>query len=182
VTGLGALALAVTTASGQLESALKNLLPDSWPIAQIALWIVVAALLGACVALVVRARSRWSILLEPEALRLDRNNPDHLVGRTEDVERLAERCLADPVTFLEGESGAGKSALVRAGLIPRLTKGGRVLPLVVSTWGQNWERGPTRELVQELVDALDPPGRTAVGIAAAADLDALARALAACGA
>lgn len=180
--GLGGIALAVTTATGQLEAALKSFLPDSWPIAQIALWIVVAALLVACVVLVARARSRWSILLRPEALRLDRNNPHHLVGRADDIERLAERCVTDPVTLLEGESGAGKSALVRAGLIPKLTEGGRVLPLVVSTWGQDWERGPTSELIQALVKALDAPGRTAVGIDAAADLESLGRALTACGA
>ncbi|NNJ84552.1 MAG: hypothetical protein HKP13_06405, partial [Gammaproteobacteria bacterium] len=64
--------------------------------------------------------SRKSWLLRPEALRLDPDNPEHLRGREEDVKRLFYAVSTLPLVFLEGESGAGKSALIRAGLIAAL--------------------------------------------------------------
>jgi ABC-type ATPase involved in cell division len=63
------------------------------------------------------SRRRRSVLLRPEALRLERANPGHLTGGTEDIEQLARLCREGSLVFLEGESGSGKSALLQAGLV-----------------------------------------------------------------
>src|SRR5215467_8148621 len=59
------------------------------------------------------SRRRRSVLLRPEALRLERANPAHLFGRREDIDQLVRLCREAPLVFLEGESGAGKSALLQ---------------------------------------------------------------------
>ena len=48
-------------------------------------------------------------------------------GRDNDIERLARRCMGEPkepLIVITGESGVGKSSLIKAGLIPCLTEFG----------------------------------------------------------
>jgi hypothetical protein len=71
-----------------------------------------------------RGFSRKSRLLQPERLLIDPDNPDHLRGRTDEIRWLREAVAARPLVFLEGESGCGKSALIRSGLIPALREPG----------------------------------------------------------
>jgi len=86
---------------------------------------------------------RRSVLLHPEALRLERDNPAHLVGRKEDIAQLARLCRESSLVFLEGASGTGKSALLQAGLRPALTGDPHLLLVYVeSLVGSNWEREP----------------------------------------
>jgi hypothetical protein len=112
-----------------------------------AFWLAYIALFVFGLWLVMKWRTRHSRLMKPEALRLDRNNPQHLVGRIDDVENLFQQCLAKQMVFLEGESGSGKSALVRSGLLPRLKDERSILPLILSDlWVDHWERGPFQAL------------------------------------
>jgi hypothetical protein len=54
--------------------------------------------------------------------------------------------------FLEGESGSGKSALVRAGLLTKLKDNKSVRPLLLDDWWVNdWERNPIRALKSALM-------------------------------
>jgi hypothetical protein len=122
-------------------------------------------------------RQKRSELLRPEALRLERNNPEHLVGREDDIAALEQKCRGHGLVFLEGESGSGKSALVQAGLLPRLRADGRLLPLAVSIWGTDWERGPQRELADELWARLDTDQHEKLKLASPPEPDALAQAL-----
>jgi len=97
---------------GPRRKALIDLDPSasSWP------EIAVAAA-SACVLALVAVRSRKrhvSRLLDPDALKLDPQSPEQLVGRREDLGKLL-KALANPLVFLVSESGCGKSALLRAG-------------------------------------------------------------------
>jgi len=110
-----------------------------------AAWIAYGALFLFGLWLLVKWRTRHSRLLRPDALRLERDNVEHLVGRAEDIQNLLQQCLAKQIVFLEGESGSGKSALVRSGLIPRLKDDKSVLPLLLAElWVDQWE--PTQAL------------------------------------
>jgi len=86
--------------------------------------------------------SKSSRLLKVEALRIDPDNPDHLIGRREKIEQLAHLCRDSFLVDLVGESGAGKSAMVRSGLVPALRDDETLLPVYMDTWGQDWELGP----------------------------------------
>ncbi|MBM84032.1 MAG: hypothetical protein CMJ78_26055 [Planctomycetaceae bacterium] len=64
--------------------------------------------------------SKVSRLLCVDALHVDPANSRHLIGRKERVDQLERMCRDSWLVHLSGESGAGKSALARAGLVPRL--------------------------------------------------------------
>ncbi|MEU6375957.1 hypothetical protein [Streptomyces sp. NPDC046909] len=59
--------------------------------------------------------------------RFEAEDHERFFGRDRLVERLAEMVGREPVVVLVGPSGSGKSSLLRAGLIPRLAEGARVL-------------------------------------------------------
>ena len=126
-------------------------------------WILVGVLFVVGAALVVKAVTKKSILLRPEALRLDPKNPDHMIGREDDIQSLIKSCRDSPLVFLVGESGAGKSTLVNVGLRPALVNSGPLLPIYVDVWGQDWEDGPRRALTDAMWEALDDDGRHTLG-------------------
>jgi hypothetical protein len=117
---------------------------------------VAAALLGllGLVALVA-ALSRRSVLLRPDRFLISADDPRHLVGREKEVKELCGECEASPLVFLKGESGAGKSALVQAGLLPRYrapaepgAEPHRLLPVRLDASGLSWEDGLRAELAR----------------------------------
>jgi hypothetical protein len=113
------------------------------------LGVAALALVGVSWWLFRLSRRRRSILLRPEALRLGRDNPAHLVGRLQDIADLTRLCRGQSLVFLEGESGAGKSALLQAGLVPALKSDPELLPIYVeSLVGADWERDPRPSLRQ----------------------------------
>jgi hypothetical protein len=104
--------------------------------------------------LLVKWRTRHSRLLKPDALRLDRDNAEHLVGRIADINNLFEQCVLKQIIFLEGESGSGKSALVRSGLLPKLRDNRSILPLLLpDLWVDHWERGPAQGLKIAMINS-----------------------------
>ena len=106
------------------------------------------------------SHQRRSVLLHPEALNLERGNSAHLVGRVEDIEQLARLCREDTLVFLEGESGAGKSALLQAGLVPALKHDPGLLSIYVeSLVGPDWERDAWTFLARGLWSALNEEAR-----------------------
>ncbi|TMJ57844.1 MAG: hypothetical protein E6G90_02010 [Alphaproteobacteria bacterium] len=69
------------------------------------------------------------------------------------------------MVFLEGESGAGKSALLQAGLVPALRGHPGLLPIYVeSLAGSDWERDPRVFLATALWSALDEASRERMGL------------------
>jgi hypothetical protein len=165
VTAVSGLALALVAYSDSLQKLLGvfEKAPD-W-----AFWAAAGLLLILGIWFFQAARTKRSVLLRPEALRLDPRDPAHLIGREEDVDLLETACLDHPLVFLSGESGAGKSALVQAGLIPALNEDERLLPLYVSIWGQDWERGPVGAVADALWHDPEESERAALKLKAPPD-------------
>lgn len=103
--------------------------------------------------------TKSSRLLEVDALRIDPDNPAHLIGRDEKIEQLQQRCRDSDLVHLVGESGAGKSALARSGLVPALRDDDSLLPVYTNTWGQDWELGPRTGLTEAVWKSLDDAAR-----------------------
>ncbi len=83
-------------------------------------WVVVAVLAVGAAILLYAALSRHSVLRKPERFLVSADNPKYLVGREEHILALTDECEHASLLFLIGESGTGKSALVRAGMLPQL--------------------------------------------------------------
>ena len=120
-----------------------------------------------------------SRLLRPEALYLRADDPAHLRGRADDLEKLVKLCRNRPLVFLVGESGAGKSALVRAGLCRSEALPPSLVPVLLDGWGDDWSDGPARLLAEALgaVPALYQDERTKLDLAPGARLPGLLTAL-----
>ena len=153
LSSLTGLVLALRAQGEGVEALLKELGLSSevWlaPVLAIVLLLVGFSLLR-------QGLSRKSRLLWPEGLLIDPDNPDHLRGRTDDIRHLLEAVTNHPLVFLEGESGSGKSALVRSGLIPTLlnppseSSALSILPIYLNSYTGDWEGG----LRERLVDAV----------------------------
>ena len=83
-------------------------------------WVVVAVLAVGAAILLYATLSRHSVLRKPERFLVSADNPKYLVGREEHILALTDECEHASLLFLIGESGTGKSALVRAGMLPQL--------------------------------------------------------------
>jgi hypothetical protein len=109
-----------------------------------------------------RSRSRGaSRLIDPDALNLDPQSREQLVGRREDLDRLLN-ALANPLVFLIGESGCGKTALLRAGVEQGSVFIERFLPIYIDMSVLDWEDGPVRAVRDRFLYALrtDDPARS----------------------
>jgi hypothetical protein len=127
-------------------------------------WTILATVCVVGVAVFFLGRVRESRLAPGANLRLDRDNPDHLLGRADDVENLRVLCREWPQVHLVGEAGAGKTALLRAGLMPLLKAGGQAVPIYVNAYGQDWVKGPRSALAEALWDALTEDQRKQLGL------------------
>jgi len=90
--------------------------------------------------------SKASILVDIDELRIDPDNPEHLIGRKDRIEQLMKLCHGSRMVTLVGEAGAGKRAMVRSGLIPELADDPSLIPFYIDTWGQEWAKGPQTAL------------------------------------
>src|SRR5262249_53659922 len=126
-------------------------------------WPIMAAFLLLCLVGLVQAYSKRSRLLKPERFSLDPANPAHLKGREQDVEEILQTCFNTPAVELTGESGSGKTALVRAGLLPALQRDGRLQPFYLDSYGQEWDTGPLEGLAATVQVALDKEVRARLG-------------------
>src|SRR5918996_3310420 len=95
IIGVLTLITGILTAIAQFNDTLKKAVDSLGPLAElpIIVWLLVAAtLLIAGVFMLRKELARRSRLLRPEALLLKADNPAHLKGRSEDIERLASLC------------------------------------------------------------------------------------------
>jgi hypothetical protein len=155
----------------KLRDAFEGLVPAAKDVPALK-WAVVGIMAIIGITLWIKGRPE-SRLVPGADLRLDRDNPEHLLGRTEEVEALGAACRDYPQVHLVGEAGAGKSALVRAGLIPKLTAEGKVLPVYVNGYGEDWIHGPRCALAEALWDALTEDQRQQLGMTSRNDPDHL---------
>jgi hypothetical protein len=133
----GAIA-AITQLTGALPTALSGLSGLSLG----AWWFLslILILLGA--GWVWDGLSSRSRLIHVEAMYLRPDDSRYLVGRTDDVDALISTCRESALVYLVGESGAGKTALIQAGVLPRLTSDSSLLPIYLNSYGHDWEAGP----------------------------------------
>jgi len=170
VGGIGALFAAINSLSDTVRKTVGILSGfDEWQ-----LWGAALALCAISLWLFRLSRRRSSVLLHPEALSLDRRNPAHLVGRADDIDQLARLCREESLIFLEGESGAGKSALLQCGLVPALKDYPGLLPIYVeSLVGSDWERDPRAFLATALWSALNEDSRKVLQLETVPSVDAV---------
>jgi hypothetical protein len=129
-------------------------------------WLLLAVLLlAAAAAIFLARRRRRSRLLDPDALRLDPANSAHLLGREGEIQDLVRISDAAPLVFLSGDSGAGKSALIRAGLVPRLLADARWRPILLDMGDRDFDRGLAAALGEAFWLALSDGERTNLGLA-----------------
>jgi hypothetical protein len=159
----------IFTAIAQFNDTLKKAVDSLGPVAElpIIVWLLVAAILLIVGVFTLRdALARRSRLLRPEALLLKADNPAHLRGRSEDIDRVSMLCYEYQQVHLVGESGAGKSALIQAGLYPALKADKRLFPIYLDVWGQDWQEGPRIALTHALWEALSEEDRGTLGLTA----------------
>jgi len=122
------------------------------------LWICISLFIITGLWLVWQGLSRKSLLLKPKALRLDPDNPAHLSGREADLQTLLDAVISNPLVFLEGEAGVGKSAIIRAGLIPQLqelTIETPLIPIYIRCYNTDWDLGLRQQLNISLWESID---------------------------
>jgi hypothetical protein len=156
----------ILAAITQFNDTLKKAVDSLGPVADLPLivWVLIAAVLFIVGAFTLRdGLARRSRLLRPEVLLLKADNPAHLKGRAEDIERLATLCFEAQQVHLVGESGAGKSALIQAGLCPALEVEKKLFPIYLDVWGQDWQAGPRTALSHALWEVLSEENRKIVG-------------------
>lgn len=108
------------------------------------------------------ALARRSRLLQPERFIIRNDEPRFLKGREDEVRELRELCETRSLVFLEGESGSGKSALVKAGLKPACLDSKRLLPVYVDLAGADWEDRLASQVAREFWHALSTDQRAAL--------------------
>ena len=124
-----------------------------------------------------RRYARQSRLEQPDKFTLIATTPESLIDRVGDLERLLNAVMQNRIVLLDGEFGCGKSALVAAGLVPRLRSSDGLLPILVRDWGDDWIRGPLAAVAQALYGALTTEERGQIEWTSAPDLAAPAPAL-----
>ena len=155
LTGIGLLLAAIVG----VHKALTDLDFRTWSWPEIA--VATAAIVLLAIVTVRSRKAHLSRLIDPDALKLDPQSPEQLVGRREDLDKLL-KALANPLVFLVSESGCGKSALLRAGIAqgPAFTQ--RFLPVYIDMSVLDWEDGPLRAVREGFAQALpnDDPARS----------------------
>src|SRR5262249_7752236 len=77
------------------------------------------------------------------------------------------------LVLLDGESGCGKSALVTAGLVPRLQQPNELLlSVLIRDWGEDWTRSALSSSLDALFNGLTEADRKRLGSQASPDLAA----------
>jgi len=127
-------------------------------------WGVPAAIFILSFLLAISAVRRRSVLMVPKAFNLDRTRQDQLYGREELITKLIDEIRDNELIFLTGESGVGKSALLRAGLMPTLRGDDRLFPVYVSNLGTDWDLDPPRKLFHAILSDLSEVERNTLGI------------------
>ncbi|HEY5301908.1 MAG TPA: ATP-binding protein [Acetobacteraceae bacterium] len=134
--------------------------PRNWSWREAVFAVGAVALVGGAIAWSRRAHA--SRLTDPDAFRLDPRSRDQFVGRTDDLRKLS-KALANPLVFLVGESGCGKSALLQAGIQQSQEFGDRFLPVYIDMSFLDWEDGPLRAVREGFARGL-PPDDSARGL------------------
>jgi hypothetical protein len=152
---------AVLSLLGELPSPAREFLEEYG----LAWWMVVAGLLLLGLGLLLSALfTPKSRLLQPARFVIRPDERRHLKGREEEISELSDLCERHPLVFLEGESGAGKSALVRAGLLDECDRRGRLHPVYADLSGADWEERLPNLLCGEIWLSLSQSNRESLAL------------------
>ena len=151
---LGALFVGITALMNSVSD-LFGKLREKWVILQQlpwwSQWAVSAFLVIIAFYLIRAAFAGKSRLLRPERFLIQPDEPRFLKGREHEVQELGQLCDREPLVFLDGESGCGKSALICAGLLPWCEADpARPLPLRIDLSGAPWDNGIAKLLGRTL--------------------------------
>lgn len=117
-------------------------------------WMAVVLLVVIAIWLLVSAMARRSTLRRAERFLIETETPEQLIGREKDLRELITTCEKHRLVFLPGDSGSGKTALVRAGLMKTCQASdstSRLLPVYIdASMLQAWEGGLEPELKRAL--------------------------------
>ena len=103
---------------------------------------VIAVVCGALFLFLLSKLERGSSVRNPAMMQLRAANPEHLLGRKEDVQVIEELCMRRGTVVLVGQSGAGKTSLLKAGLMPLQRNSRCFFPLYLDRWDDvDWEAG-----------------------------------------
>ena len=105
---------------------------------------------------------RRSRLLQPDRFIIRAEEQRYLKGREDELKELSDLCERQPLVFLEGESGAGKSALARAGLMGECERRRRLHPVYLDLSGAGWEDRLRQLVCQEIWLSLSASDREAL--------------------
>jgi len=128
------------------------------------------ALVAAALSLFVATVSGRSRLLRPDSLLLfvDLDKSDNLRGRESDLRELTEICRIKRQTFLYGDSGVGKTALLRAGLWRNLRSSRSLFPIYVNLLADDLDLNGLSPFMARTWDELSDSQRKALNLTKAA--------------
>lgn len=143
---------ALLTLSGSILKLLKDLREES---GHVDLYTYGGFALFVIILLFDWIRRRWFApppsFLRPTELDIGRK---HFVGRDVDLEHLLKRIKNYRLVWLFGDSGVGKSSLLKFGLVPRLLRDKSFIPFYIEDWGSTWDNGPREALCRSIIDTL----------------------------
>lgn len=124
----------------------------SWSVGGLAVALLIG--LGAAVYSYVTTTSRVAV---PDTFNPDLPESGIFFGRSSEVDEICKSIAANPFVKLTGESGAGKSAIIKNCLLEVLRSGESYFPVYVESWGDSWNQGPVDSLFASLRTSLLEP-------------------------
>ncbi|MEO1528026.1 MAG: hypothetical protein AAFX06_21555 [Planctomycetota bacterium] len=115
-------------------------------------WLSICGLAFVTLWALLSSMSRKSTMLRPDRFLITTEKPEELVGRETDLADLLRQCEASRLVFMPGESGSGKSALAKAGLVAKLkSNSANLLPVYIDASLLEWRDGLATALTTELL-------------------------------
>jgi hypothetical protein len=148
----------VVVAAGALVPAIRAISDFAKGDNGLPLFIAAAILLFVGIAWAREGFQRPSRLVIPTRFANGLDDPAfRLHGREGDIASLLRLIAEARVVHLVGESGVGKSTLLRYGLVPR-AQADKYIPIIVDRYGEDWSTGPAISLLQGLRAARNTSG------------------------
>jgi hypothetical protein len=137
--------VALLAAAGSLIDKLRDSIP--WLALVRRPYLLTAAVFFLIVTFLLQRKRliRRSEIVEPDALVLKPGK--HLIGREEDIDNVLSLLGSNPLVWLIGESGSGKSSLLQSGVVKALATDSTRLVIYVNSWGSDWVQGPSQALL-----------------------------------
>jgi hypothetical protein len=87
---------------------------------------------------------------------LSKEDEPFFAGREKEIRIVISNLDGSSLTILYGESGVGKTSLIRAGVLPELERNGRVAAILFRDWqSPDFERQLRNQVLQSLLDSIN---------------------------